>query len=71
MQEAPMVGIGKPFTCLDLYGMSDADNNEGQPEDRCNVCEWPVSDHPARGGSRAQWPHRRAVILGLLVGALP
>jgi hypothetical protein len=56
---------------LDACGMADPDNNEGQPEDRCNVCEWPVSDHPTRGGRRAKWPHRRAVIAGLLVGALP
>jgi hypothetical protein len=56
---------------LDSYGMTDPDNNESQPEDRCNVCEWPISDHPARGGGRAKWPQRRAVILGLAAGALP
>lgn len=56
---------------LDAYGMDDPDNNEGQPEDRCNVCEHPMVDHPVRGGLRAKWPHRRAVLVGFCVGKLP
>ncbi len=61
----------KALAWLDAYGMSDPDNNEGHPEDRCNVCEWPIVDHPVRGGSRARWPHRWAVIRGLFIGLLP
>jgi hypothetical protein len=59
---------------LDTYGMADPDNNEGQPEDRCTVCEWPISDHHptySRSWPPARWPHRRAVIRGLIAGALP
>lgn len=67
----PQALIVKLLNCFDAYGMSDPDNNEGQPEDRCNVCEWPISDHPACGGRRAKWPHRRATIVGLIVGTLP
>lgn len=59
---------------LDRYGMDDPDNNEGHPEDRCNVCEWPIVDHPAAsavalafGTSRhaypAKWPHRWRALL--------
>lgn len=55
---------------LDQIGMDDPDNNEGHPEDRCNVCERPMIDHPARGGRRAKWPHRRAVLAGILLGQL-
>ncbi len=53
---------------LDLYGRSDPDNNEGHPEDRCTVCEWPVVDHlPTYSSARipARWPHRRAAVLAL------
>jgi hypothetical protein len=49
---------------LDRYGMADPDNNEDQPEDRCNVCEEPVVDHPC-------WTHPRKVIVGLILGGLP
>jgi hypothetical protein len=57
---------------LDAYGMNDPDNNEGFTEHRCNVCEWPTSDDVGRDGTdRAKWQHRRAVIRGLIAGALP
>jgi hypothetical protein len=55
---------------LDQTGMDDPDNNEGFPEDRCNVCERPMIDHPARGGRRAKWPHRRAALAGIILGQL-
>lgn len=59
---------------LDAYGMSDPDNNEDHPEDRCNVCERPIQDHyPTYSRTRvpARWPHRRAAALALLLTVLP
>lgn len=66
---------------LDAYGTDDPDFNEGQPEDRCPVCGWPVLDHPAASpvalafgttarAYPAKWPHRRAAALALLIGWL-
>jgi hypothetical protein len=66
---------------LDVYGMSEPGNNEPQVEDICTVCDNRVIDHPgherfkneryAIGDGTARWPHRRAVIYGLLTGTLP
>lgn len=62
---------------LDVIGMDDPDNNEGHPEDRCSICEWPIIDHPGRERwngrwtvGAAKWPHRRAVLIGLILGRL-
>lgn len=51
---------------LDAQGLDDPDNNEGFIGDRCNVCEWPMIDHPARGGAAAKWPHRRHAAANLI-----
>ncbi|MCV7226049.1 hypothetical protein [Mycolicibacterium komossense] len=60
---------------LDTFGTDDPDFHEGQPEDRCPVCEWPTIDHPGheRWNGRwttgaAKWPHRRAAAVALLIG---
>lgn len=61
------------LTWLDAYGTDDPDFNEGHPEDRCPLCEWPVCDHPGQPGydnlpPRAKWPHRRAALVAILTG---
>lgn len=60
---------------LDAYGTDDPDFNEGHPEDRCPLCEWPVTDHPVGptlpdGFHRAKWPHRRAAAIAQLLDNL-
>lgn len=60
---------------LDRIGMDDPDNNEGHPEDICMVCDRRIVDHPGRerfgiGDGSARWPHRRAVLIGLILGRL-
>ena len=64
---------------LDGYGTDDPDFNEGHPEDRCPLCDWPVVDHAARGelvyfgerwvasSGRAKWPHRRHALIAILL----
>lgn len=60
---------------LDAYGTDDPDFNEGHPEDRCPLCDWPVVDHPAvatefrsaRHAYPAKWPHRRHALLAILL----
>ena len=61
------------FDHLDTFGMDDPDNNEGHPEDICNVCfgDRRVVDHPGHeiggiGDRSAKWPHRRAALVRLL-----
>lgn len=51
---------------LDQFRLDDPDNNEGFREDRCNLCEWPMIDHPDRGGRHAKWPHRWAALAAIL-----
>lgn len=56
---------------LDQLGMDDPDNNEGFPEDICNVCERRIVDHPGHemdgiGDRSGKWPHRRAVVALIL-----
>lgn len=31
---------------LDTFGMTDPDNHEGHPEDRCWLCSIAVDEHP-------------------------
>ena len=53
---------------LDAYGTNDPEFNEGQPEDRCPVCERPVIDHWFSHLKRsAKWPHRRAALLSIIL----
>lgn len=55
---------------LDTYGTGDPGFNEGHPEDRCPVCDWPVSDHPAAAHSTtlaAKWPHRWHALIAILL----
>jgi hypothetical protein len=53
---------------LDSYGMSDPDNNEGHPEDRCALDCRPVDEH--RGGRAERrstvWRHRCAALSRML-----
>lgn len=63
------------FRRLDTYGTDDPDFNEGHPEDRCPLCEWPVSDHVVGptlpdGFQRAKWAHRRAALLDMISTAI-
>lgn len=69
--------MSSPLARLDAYGTDDPDFNEGHPEDRCPLCEWPVIDHrtwPPRRGQlvawRAKWPHRRAALLDMISTAI-
>jgi hypothetical protein len=60
---------------LDHWGTDDPDFNEGQPEDRCQLCEWPVTDHPVGPTlpdalHRAKWPHRRAAAIDMILAAI-
>lgn len=60
---------------LDQVGMGDPDNNEGQPEDVCSVCDRRIIDHPGHelfglGDQSARWPHRLAVITGMILGRI-
>ena len=68
---------------LDAYGTDDPGFNEGQPEDRCPVCERAVDDHPGferwcynQDGTvrwvehSAKWPHRRAALRDIVLGWL-
>lgn len=69
---------------LDRYATDEAGFNEGHPEDRCPLCEWPVADHLGEhyafqatdgdgwigDGSAAKWPHRRAAAAALLLSAI-
>lgn len=67
--------FGRLLDKLDAFGLDDPDANEGFPEDRCPVCDWPMTDH-VRGGyggltptlPRAIWPHRRAAAAALMFG---
>lgn len=52
------------FERLDRYGMTDPDNNEGHPEDRCNVCDRPIGVHPC-------WAHRWYALLDLIARRWP
>lgn len=60
------------FRRLDTYGTDDPDFNEGHPEDRCPVCDWPVTEHLVGptlpdGFQRAKWPHRRAALVAIVL----
>ena len=59
---------------LDAYGTDDPGFNEGHPEDRCPVCDWPVVDHPGQlfgdplpHWQPATWPHRWHALLAILL----
>ena len=67
--------IGRLLDRLDAFGLDDPDANEGQIEDRCPVCEWPMIDHTRYGYDgltpirpRAKWPHRRAAAVAIAFG---
>lgn len=62
---------------LDAFATDEPGFNEGHPEDRCPLCEWPVCDHPAASpvatafgtsgrAYPAKWPHRRRALLAIL-----